>query len=396
MRVGVATKNPRQDSDFRTAPSGVTWLVPGGPGLNVLPAIPESDPEVTRLLRPWSPLWVLRARFQTPEPLWAPAGPGMTLTQTYVFTSYSASPNHEPSAQLRAARFYPLLTFSFTPSSDPPPVYFRADYRVELAFSRELVTPMSPGPQGPIQAGVFADDDEVFKATSVTRLKILASLLKTDALFRHAEKPVIYELRGIGLRSGSAGSVAGDWDNVHLWPLQSRPDRELVNGVPFSLPSVPGAFHAAHSHWRWYKEAVKPTELPPILPGGAQFASLAGVAGGPMVDDRNQNQSLLFALTEASRWGPEDEWSRSPLTFEAVAKGLPRSIQPGANLALLVTIEVFRDIRRHPPSEEWSGSLFVHGFFFAHEEEPYAVDSPRRAPMVKPGRAVAQSWDRVP
>ncbi len=66
------------------------------------------------------------------------------------------------------------------------------------------------------------------------------------------------------------------------------------------LPSTPGAYHAAHLHWRWGKylqerhRYVK-SVLPLNKSGDSQFVSKTGV-GGPLLDPNIPYQSIRFAL----------------------------------------------------------------------------------------------------
>ena len=81
---------------------------------------PRDQGAPAALIRPYSAGQQLSASFQA-----APAykgGEQFTFTQSYLFTDYNKSPEHEPGGIVNAARIYPLFRFSTTatlPSQSP-------------------------------------------------------------------------------------------------------------------------------------------------------------------------------------------------------------------------------------------------------------------------------------
>jgi hypothetical protein len=392
VRVAVATSDPYKTGE---TPSSLTLGTPELPPATVVSESPQQD---VQLIEPYTPLLELQSGFETRDPVLNDDVGKLKVLQHYVFTEYSNSPSHEPLGVLTAARFYPLVRFEFSKAKKAHAMYLRVDYRIEWDFNQYLDSPTRPMVNSIAQAGIFLDEDFPSRVEGAAR-SIIPGLKKVETIFKQAEKPLRFEVIGQGLRKSERGvSEPGDWDSIHQWPLQPMPRQQSRDNLPYALPSTPGAYHAAHTHWRWAKVAATGQILPKVV-GGPQFAGLGrSVPGGPMIDPDNPNQSLRFAVTKAQRWGDEQNWSRHPLSFEELRTTIPgpESIEDGANLALLLSIEVFRDVTRHPLATGWSGTLCIHGIFFAHELEPDPVTAAFRRPIIEPGSRVERKWDRVP
>ena len=299
------------------------------------------------LIRPYPPSLEVSAKFQTRDPVLSPTGAKLDIEQSYVFTDYSKTPSHEPGGVVTGARLYPLVKFSYRGgATELPPVRFlRFDFRNAIS-----IDPTLTGPKGPATwvnlGGIFTDYDS---------LGIPPTL---GNIFERGEKPLRREVIGMGMLLGGAG----DWDNIHQWGTTD-------------LPATPGAFHAAHTHWRWGSVSV--SGAIGFLQGGPQFAGPAG-PGKPMIDPRVPNQNLRFAITgaggpnalpEVPAWDASANPSTANFDDLFTSARSPGLVSDGARLVQWFSIEVERDdedIQRQPT---WEGALFVHGYFFSHEDE---------------------------
>lgn len=284
----------------------------------------------------------------------------LVINQRYLFGHYSQHPAHEPGSVLRAARFFPLLTFRLKPGPEnlPGPSYFRADFRFDLGLNRKHA--------GYDLGGVFRDAEDVPLVIN-EGLDYFRPPLLHD-IFTGGEKPLHHELIGPGLRERTKADTGPDlqtWDNYHHFPLTEDDG---------GLPSTPGAFHCFHTHWRW--GAVSVTGQFPVLEGGKQFAGLNWTAelGGPMIDKEIPLQDLTFAVTKDSRDGTSlaaeanpSEWPFADLFTKHRANPAPIK-KEGEKITFWISVEVSR-----PPgaeNREWGGTLLPHGMFFSHESEP--------------------------
>jgi hypothetical protein len=368
---------------------------------NVEP-IQESLAPAAGLLAPYPQVFQIASRFKTTGPV---VGKGqesqpLALTQRYVFTKYGKNPPHEPVGVLPAARLYPLVEFSYTGSEGEfkPLNYLRVDYRFEftvealldkdryekaqrnlrLGEGRISPQPKSTAP-GRQQAAVFLDID-----VEPSALKgaggILSGTSITD-VFKAAEKPLPREMIGQGLKHGHKAQ----WDNLHVWGAQDP------------LPATPGAFHAAHVHWRWGKLAAEPTGFPLFAVGGAQFKGIGG-AGGPLLDARIPSQHLRFAITGEPGGPWEANLNPSTRVFDDLFTGVraqPNDISNGAEIVFWVSIEVFRSFENQKTNATWEGTLFPNGLYFAHDPEltPVSVELLQlNKPMHVPG--TSRGWVR--
>jgi hypothetical protein len=345
----------------------------------------KANDEVTEVIRPFIPVRTLTMKYVSEEGFFEEEPEQvLTITQTFVFTSYGKDPTHEPSGAVEAARFYPLLQFTFShPRRLIGPLYFRADYQLQLSIGLGLGQVVAPifesigrgeaRPQfsdlpmkdegvgggswnpGINQAGIFADRDNPF--------------INIGTIFFLAEKPLQREVRGYGyvhgvpLRGHARNPNQICWDNIHQWGASTK-----------ALPTTPGAAHAAHCHWRWTPVAVAGSpimqDLGAISP--RSYFGGSGVAGAPLIDKAVKNQTLRFAITAPANTRNfekkyEDKENNDP--FLQLPKGqdgkeiTPENVEKGAILTTWFAIEAFSE---RALKQNWGGWLFTHGLYFAH------------------------------
>jgi hypothetical protein len=331
----------------------------------------------------------------------------LRVSQVFLFSRYSDKPGHEPTGAIKAARFHPVLSYAITPNVAVDKTKdwqrldsIRFDWRLHLALDSYL----SPAPSGEVpstpkspgtNAGLFKDRDSPS-----------LSLHPADVLFEAAEKPVVLEViapaMGAGLPTWLVSTPpAPCWDNLHVWGARGA-------GKP--MISTPGAFHCAHLHWRWGAvgdslpgsgdlPVFKPAFVPP------------GVTGhGPLVDPGIWMQTVQVAV---SRFDPAlDPATAAPAAlskadFPTLFTGRkPVDIEAGADIVVWYSTLVHRNVSSavtaaarkhwfradepatttlHPAVAKLEGRLFIHGIFFAHEEEPsFAVKTGTRDPIHRP------------
>ena len=324
------------------------------------------------------------------------------ITQTFLFSRYSNNPPHEPSGGLTAARLFPLIKFSFikkegfiNPLNEYYEVYkIRADYRFEynmsvfiepknykldpnankesdsssLAeliknadFTKDLTYIFQNQPQ---QAGLFADKEEF------------------EPGFGAAEKPIIYEVVGDGLKQEYESSSFANyfltlvlkeavkttaskyWDNIHWWGGYKE----------YHIISAIGGFHCCHLHWHWPKH-VQSKELPVAFSGETQFKS--SLVGGELLDPFIPVQDIRFAIVKKDISPKEsfslfDSKTNSNIdyyeyeTYFKTKRGKPKKVIEKEGDALVFHISyISYDVQKYP-----TGTFFIQGLFFAHEYEP--------------------------
>jgi hypothetical protein len=184
------------------------------------------------------------------------------------------------------------------------------------------------------------------------------------------------------------------WDNIHWWG--TRGGGEMI--------SAPGAFHAAHMHWRWGDGAI-PTLLsavPEISTTGRPTKSEGLSARGTLlVDPRIWIQTINVAVTEDD---PALDPDRPGVTasklctelWEVAFEGLrhPRDIAAGTDIVCWYSSEVHRGVPAagmlsgawQPTSSDYDestwkwrnkleGTVMLHGIFFAHEAETSTMET---------------------
>jgi hypothetical protein len=355
---------------------------------------------------------------------------GLNIVQTFLFSDYNDNPAHEPTGGLNAARLFPLIKFNFIDNDDfnknlkeEKDKYclvrsIRADYRFHFRLSSNVqineLKKISLDDytrivlKKPSQAGVFTDSNSFFqmaRAGSMGFFEIAASYgtpfgednleagkTATNAIFAAAEKPLIYELVADGLRNSKSEikrekkNRTWGWDNIHWWNFR---------GQAQDMISAPGAFHALHMHWKWSSlvtEAAKGREKQ--FSANQKLKKFIDSDGwwlkGVLVDPACFCQTIKFAVVEyseskdPSKKTIDDNFSTE--NFEDLfIKSEPENIADGSNLVLWYSVKVedeylhdsydyegdlwnTRSSRNY--SSQLSGTIFIHGVFFAHEPEP--------------------------
>jgi hypothetical protein len=322
---------------------------------------------------------------------------GLSIEQVFLFSRYSDNPPHEPTGFLSAARFHPLVKYQLkrNPAFDSRKRHTRVasirfDFRLHLYLDSKFDTKNAPQDKNTVvnQAGLFADRDTIAKR------KLFSGV--SAASFSAVEKPVVLEVTGPGLVQGFTDSTPLDiprldrlhkvdcWDNVHWWGLRATPNRYI---------SAPGAFHAAHIHWRWGSVLAKVDSLLAdvinALPTVSGVSSPTGVVdigshftpGTPLVDPGIAWQTIQVAVTKnTKRFDPgqqrlvdlmDTEWET---LFETNNRPAPEKIQDGADIVLWYSTEVRSRVTLPLDGKPTvfsapGGTVFVHGIFFAHDDE---------------------------
>jgi hypothetical protein len=302
---------------------------------------------------------------------------GLRIKLQFLFARYSDEPPHEPSGALAAARFHPLLSYELivnqTTDHTKPHTRLssiRFDYRLYLYLDTHLADKTASGLWSANQAGLFADSDV---GTIRASLKNITFRGKTKLAFFAIEKPLVREVTAPGLikgeSKGNLGNAPDDyvcWDNFHWWGADAP-------GMP--MISAPGAFHAAHLHWRW-------GEILDSLVGHLLATAWRRFQPGqPLLDPRIPLQTILVAVTKYSRNLDPKHVPLTSLSKESwedlfhSKKGVPSPdlIKNGADLVFWYSTEVHR--KKDEPLAD--GTVFLHGFFFAHNVEPGSSIDPR-------------------
>jgi hypothetical protein len=360
------------------------------------------------------------AKFDAPKLLAAQANceyAGITVEQIFLFSRYGNSPKHEPSGGLSAARFHPMVRYAFAKNSafdDSKRLTriasIRFDYRLQLFLDRhyDLATNAALAQIGN-QAGLFADSDSA-ASTAATSIgsgiwnifnkNTVATALSRGA-FDGVEKPIVLEVTAPGLAKGfpvfGTTTPTGKqlsircWDNLHWWGSR---------GPRAPLISAPGAFHCAHIHWRWGGAAKaggvgsNPQFNPQVWPQGIPMTSAQSGMWGPLVDPGIWMQSLRIAVTKNDpKLDPTRGVALTNLSkadwktlFNPGLRSVPDDISAGDDIVLWYSSEVHREITTltssvqgtaptfaapSPPTfrAASSGTVFIHGIFFAHDAE---------------------------
>ncbi|MBJ6128507.1 hypothetical protein [Microvirga splendida] len=360
-------------------------------------AVPATDPRGF-----YAPKWALRADYVV-EDVFGIKGMSIRFWQRYFFTSYGATPSHEPSGNVPAARFYPILDFEVVFPDLIDEIYkvaeVRVDFRIEsgldsftqnkpsgLAMAMaegRFVTHKSTGTVGDNQAGLFRDSDS-------------PGGLSVSGIFARAEKPLLWEVIAQGIRDGKPG----DWDNIHQWPV-------FADG---SLPPTPGMALGLHNHWRWFPQATTGKGAVGFLlrATGPQYGGTAG-PGSVMIDPRLPNLDLRIAIAKrdlvpgvvAGYPNPIHAFDDLFVKHPSRPNG-PEPIDKGTDLSTWFSFLVHRDRSAKPewPAPPFGGALFVNGLFFAHELRDFISFKPippfgERHPQYIPSKP-RKGWVRPP
>jgi hypothetical protein len=336
-----------------------------------------------------------------------------SIIQTFLFSKYSNNPSHEPSGALSAARLFPLIKFEFAKRAkdefDKSKDYYevfsiRADYRFEYNMSSFInLNPSKPeldenaDKQTPFlrveqdkkdidfmrlnlpqQAAVFADNEHF-----IDNNKILPNA--GSQLFDSAEKPLVYEMVGVGLKETYETTTAIDysaksakespkfWDNIHWWGGYKN----------YHIISAPGGFHCCHMHWRWGQHLQKPFKIGNIklenilVKDAGEIQYKSSMLGGVLLDPKIPEQNIQFAIVKKDISNEKDVSGKKGLFtveesfddfknhFQAKRTNkLPKKIREGDNLVLNLSFTSL-NISKYP-----TGTFCIHGLFFAHEHEP--------------------------
>jgi hypothetical protein len=312
---------------------------------------------------------------------------GLLIEEIFLFARYADDPPHEPSGALSAARFHPLVSYELSQNlnCDRSKTFtriksLRFDFRLHLYLDRYYTDnfgPMADAPGGAKnQAGLFADTD--IGTARILKRGVLGSTGVEEIAFYAVEKPLVTEVTAPGLIDGDPkGVMPGSkdkiicWDNIHWWGAQTLGKR--VGDTKGTLTttqlmiSTPGAFHAAHTHWRW----------------GETVGSWAGRIGASawrrfnpgdaLLDPRVPLQTLLVAITKYRKNQDPEHAALQDLTkaqwdtlfHDSSNYPPPETIHDGANIVLWYSTEVSRTGFVMPPA----GTVFLHGIFFAHDAE---------------------------
>ena len=348
----------------------------------------------------------LRADYTSNSSLFAPwpncETSALNLSQIFLFSNYGMTPPHEPGSVLQAARCHPLTTYKLIENSGVDRTRnhqriesIRFDYRIHLAIDSVPSTGTAPPTPKLNNAGLFRDNDSVAAMSALGGLlsSRSASMAVSKGAFAAVEKPLVLEVTAPAVSEGlsafkSAGSVSWCWDNVHWWG----------NRGTGPIISTPGAFHAAHLHWRW--GAARPPRykaIPEIdttgRPAALRSASLpvSGSAGGSLLaDPRIWIQTINVAVVSND---PSLDPNHSGTALADLSKeewkslftGLrpkPLDISAGAEIVCWYSTQVHRQMTTPASTtlgftttaaatftNKPEGTVFVHGIFFAHEPE---------------------------
>jgi hypothetical protein len=372
--------------------------------------------------------WGLKVEYRAPEFFATHENceySGLNITQTFLFSPYGTVPAHEPSGKLPAARCHPMLTYALVPNKKHIRTirytrlsYIRFDYRLHLLVDGQLSeTSASAAHAVGNQAGLFRDTDSGLMAFGIPGVADVFTFGQAHqagisrGIFASGEKPVVREVIAPALLNGVSGQTTrndkGDpetricWDNIHWWGSRGKNSQGKDN----DLPSTPGAFHAAHLHWRW-------SEL--LHEDGPQFVGRAKVDGmeTALVDPAIWMQTQWLAIT---KYDPKLDPMAKGVTLESLSKakwatlfnpGLratPAEIADGAEIVLWFSFYVPREasIRQEfgttdPHRAGNGGTIFLQGIFFAHNDEPggglkVGSTSPIHRPRSKKD---IKNWDR--
>jgi len=357
----------------------------------------------------------IQASWKSTEPVFGAESGHLHLTQRFVLTKYGNRPAHEPSGVLKAARLHPITTFYYDDLDDGYIESIRIDYRLHFKLDRAAVS--YDVPYNPVDINRRIRNDNgfkshvgVFKDREVTGLMPPAQV----AVFAAAEKPLLYELATDVVINGLSAFKEGDqirrtWDNFHLWAAGGNVH-----------PSAPGAFHAIHMHWRWGIELqTRPSTKDPLgttktvlatpFRGYPQFEGESPF--GILTDKRVRDQTIRIAAIKNYKI-PDDPGEQTNEDFQAFFKSIRKDKLPiatnknlgtegGEDYIAYYSAEIFNNkktIAMENGKRPLKGAVFIHGIYFAHENEP---ESPATGDLeefyLNPERKkVKQEWDREP
>lgn len=346
----------------------------------------------------------LMARFRSTEEVFGPGSGYLFITQRLLFTDYDSEPAHEATASLLASRLHPMVHVHYEHALEGWVKSIRVDYRMHFnldswwyyRLKRKPTQWMDDG--GGIEQGRETADGKIHNAAGVFRdddqaRPLLDGVLVEDVVFEAAEKPLKYEILSEGINDSRGRAV---WDNIHWWGVNR--DRGSIS------PSTPGAFHAMHMHWRWGLALQEERIYTPKYGGDPQFKG-HGV-GGLMVDPRIDRQILRFAVVKNQGLSPDihAHSTEDPTRFFKRQGEKPDEILSGEDICFYYSVEINLNhrssVKMHQKSKTLSGYIFVHGLYFAHEDEKWSfttggIGYTRAVLNIRPQR-VPHKWIRFP
>jgi hypothetical protein len=323
----------------------------------------------------------------------------LEVSQVMLFSTYGKSPPHEPGTVLMAARCHPLAIYKLVENSgvDRKRNYqrvdsIRFDYRLHLAVDSTPATANAAPTPKSNNAGLFRDKDSVGVLRGAGGfLQGGRPMAYSKGAFATVEKPLVVEVVAPAVEVGlsaykSGGSDHWCWDNVHWWG--NRGSGPMI--------STPGAFHAAHMHWRWGSAGSSGRKTIPEIdttgrPSGLTNLPVSGSGGGTLLVDPRiwiQTIKVAVALNDPSLDPNAAGTALSSLCLQdwkSLFTGLrakPKDISKGAEIVCWYSAEVLREMTT-PASTTFGftttaaatyknkleGTVFLHGMFFAHEPE---------------------------
>lgn len=340
---------------------------------------------------------------------------GLSISQIFLFSRYASSPAHEPGGTLTAARCHPMTTVAIAPNAnvDKKKRYFkidsvRFDYRLHLFLDRHHdVDTNATLAQIGNNAGLFCDAESIGGPVNLLGSVIASAVRRstttsvTGLAFDAAEKPAVLEVITNGLVKGLSVFNDGSqdrrcWDNVHWWGSR---------GKGKSMISAPGAFHAAHVHWRWGEAGlnvrstipeIDTTGVPSVV---SRTPAAHGIRGG-LVDPHAWLQTIRVAVAKNEKtldpMEVDDPKDLCPLDWQTLFTKLrtsPDDIENGEDIVFFYSTEIHSHLVLIQPVYapnamptlvpnqqigqtqivcDWTsraGTVFLHGIFFAHDAE---------------------------
>lgn len=349
----------------------------------------------------------LRVKWVSREPVLGKGSGPLFVTQRYLFTDYSDKPAHEPTGTLTASRLFPLVEIDY-PAEYGGVRSIRIDYRLHLKLDPSLDLKMNEAKtEERNQAAVFRDHDSLvepgikgseglFEGVSIGHGFTASDLLNGRGIrFVAVEKPLVYEIVAGGLK---AGSFSATWDNLHWWGFRGK-SKPII--------SAPGAFHAAHLHWRWGVILQKAGLLASFLAAKAGSPQFLGPGmGGALVDRNIWIQTIRFAValydkdTDPSPRALDlKKLSTVPFASLFTTRAPdPTAISEGGDLVLWYSVEVARSLVTKYLTRETPlrGTVLIHGLYFAHESELTNWRIGPTSTQYDPPPPIPRKWPRNP
>ncbi|SJM29271.1 hypothetical protein [Mesorhizobium delmotii] len=353
------------------------------------------------------------------------------ISQRFLFSRLANVPPHEPGGVLEAARCHPITRFEIISraggAKEPSKNRFRIssirfDYRLHLRLDTAFDPPKPGAPaRTGNNAGLFRDEEMATSAAAP--LAPAFDWAVSQVAFAAAEKPLILEVATVGLWEGAplvGPRFSGNkttikqaphcWDNVHWWGAR---------GLGQPMISAPGAFHAAHIHWRWggagstFRSTIPEIDTPKAPPGNEGYWWQSDGAR-ILVDPAIWIQTIRIAVTR-------NRPNLNPLTpgvkLESLSTedwntlftglGTPVDIEAGDQIVLWYSAEVHRQTVFPTEHDEGklerrsktflagdAGSVFLHGIFFAHGAERSGFATGTRSAEHRPRSAATIRSER--